>query len=268
MEANKFKDITVVAIYGNGKGMDAVHAIRKTQEALPGSQTLLITNETLPTDIPQKLLGSPMSYEGYSDFTMYQLHAYIETEYALIVQHDGWALNAENWRDEWFQYDFIGGLTHAGLTEDNEFMRNYTYFGKPNVKIVQNGGFSLRSKRFLQAMTHYGITCQRFNVQMLNNEDIQICCFLRPYLEAVGMRFAPDHESKLFSFEHLSSNVHADIDFKRIFGHHSRFRKLTSENTMDWMLTEEEMGLIEHETDVYELFKHYGYGITHRERTG
>ena len=268
MEANKFKDITVVAVYGNGKGMDAVPAIRKTQAALPGSQALLITNEPLQTDIPQKLLGSPMTYEGYSDFMMYQLHAYIETEYALIVQHDGWALNAENWRDEWFEYDFIGGLTHAGLTEDNEFMRNYTYVGKPNVKIVQNGGFSLRSKRFMQAMTYYGITCQRFGMQMLNNEDIQLCCFLRPYLEAVGMRFAPEHESKLFSFEHLSPIVHADVPFERIFGHHSRFRKLTGENTMDWLLTDNETKEIAHETDVYELFQHYGYRITHRERTG
>jgi hypothetical protein len=217
METNKFKDITVVAVYGNGKGMDAVPAIHKTQAALPGSQALLITNEPLQTDIPQKLLGSPMSYEGYSDFMMYQLHAYIETEYALIVQ---------------------------------------------------NGGFSLRSKRFMQAMTYYGITCQRFGMQMLNNEDIQLCCFLRPYLEAVGMRFAPDHESKLFSFEHLSPIVHADVPFERIFGHHSRFRKLTGENTMDWLLTDNETKEIAHETDVYELFQHYGYRITHRERTG
>jgi hypothetical protein len=263
---NKFKNITVVAIYGNGKGLDAVHAIRKTCQALPGSQPLLITNETLDTDIPQKLLASPMTYQGYSNFVIYQLHAFIETEYALIVQHDGWALNADNWRDEWFQYDFIGGLTHAALTENNEFMTGYMYVGKPNLKIVQNGGFSLRSKRFLEAPTRYGITCARFDADVLNNEDVQICCFLRPYLEAVGMRFAPDEESKLFSFEHLCPITHANINFQSIFGHHSRFRRLTGENTMDWLLTEEETQRVPHEIDIYRLFEHYGYTIHRRER--
>jgi Protein of unknown function (DUF5672) len=268
METNKYNNITVVAIYGNGKGLDALPAIKKTCAALPGSKPLLITNEVLDVDIEQKLLGSPMTYEGYSDFVMYQLHAYIETEYALIVQHDGWALNAENWRDEWLQYDFIGGLTHAALTPDFHFHRNYEYVGKGECRIVQNGGFSLRSKRFLEAMTNYGITVQRFGLQMLNNEDIQLCCFLRPYLEKVGMRFAPDEEAKLFSFEHLSPIVHADVDFKKIFGHHSRFRRLTGGNTMDWLLTQEETDQIALEGDVYGLFEHYGYEIRRVERVG
>ena len=268
MEANKYKNITVVAIYGNGKGMDAVPAIKKTCAALPGSKPLLITDVPLDVDIEQQFLNSPMTYEGYSDFVMYQLHAYIETDYALIVQHDGWALNPENWRDEWLQYDFIGGLTHAALSKENHFYTNYLYLDKGDVRIVQNGGFSLRSKRFLEAMTNYGITVQRFGLQMLNNEDIQLCCFLRPYLEKVGMRFAPDEESKLFSFEHLSPIVHADIDIKKIFGHHSRFRRLTGENTMDWLLTQEEVDQIALEGDVYELFEHYGYEIRRVERVG
>ena len=41
---NKFKDITVVAIYGNGQGDTAIPAIEKTCSELPGSKPLLITN--------------------------------------------------------------------------------------------------------------------------------------------------------------------------------------------------------------------------------
>jgi hypothetical protein len=40
---------------------------------------------------------------------------------------------------------------------------------------------------------------------------------MRPALEKVGMKFAPESESKLFSFEHLHPEVHKDIDLKHVF---------------------------------------------------
>mgnify|MGYP003346282901 FL=1 len=172
-------------------------------------------------------------------------------------------LNADNWRDEWFNYDYVGGWTHAGF-DGHIFYKWYEYLKSKNpVHVVQNGGFSLRSKRFLEAPSKYGIVRHTKGNPELNNEDIQLCCFMRPALEKVGMRFAPEHESKLFSFEHLHPEVHKDIDLKKIFGHHSRFRRLLADDIMEWKLSPEEQASILEEDKVYQLFRDYEYKIWH-----
>jgi hypothetical protein len=252
-----YDNITVVAIYGNGEGLKAVPAINKTAECLPGARKLLITDRTLPTDIPQKLTAAQFDHAGYSKFCMYSLGKFIETDYALIVQHDGWALNAENWRDQWLEYDYIGGLTHAALVT-NALITNYQWVGLDNALVVQNGGFSLRSKRFMNALTDYGIMPIDHQNPMLNNEDIQLTTFLRKTLEKVGIKFAPDEEAQLFSFEHLCPGIH-DGKLHKIFGHHSRFRTLLGENKMLWHLTSEQTDAMPMERMAYDLFRYYDY---------
>jgi hypothetical protein len=126
---------------------------------------------------------------------------------------------------------------------------------------VQNGGFSLRSKKFLEAPTKHGIVMIPQKMDELNNEDIQLCCLLRPALESVGIKFAPNEESKLFSFEHLYPTVHGNIDLKKIFGHHSRFRKLLNDKDIKIKLTQEEANNLVWEDKVFDLLKGYGYNL-------
>lgn len=259
----KHDNITVVAIYGDGRGLQAIPALQKTADALPGSKQLLITNVPLATDIPQKYIAAPLDYHGYSNFCLYSLWKYIDTDYALIVQHDGWALNPDNWNDRWLEYDFIGGLTHAALVGES-FYANYQWVGMPNAVVVQNGGFSLRSQKLMRGLVDNGIMPKMYTLNMLNNEDVQLTTFLRPSLESVGVKFAPDDEAKVFAFEHLSPTVHADVDITKMFGHHSRFRALEENNRVAWKLSVEDTKNIPWEIKVYDLFSsHYGYQITH-----
>ena len=95
-----FTDITVVAIHGNGGIEREVPALRKNMEALTGSKGLLITNKLIDTDIPQKLVHQTLDYNTFQDFLVYALFHYVDTEYVLISQSDGWILNPDNWRDE------------------------------------------------------------------------------------------------------------------------------------------------------------------------
>ena len=262
MQNDKYKDITVVAIYGDGRGATAIPAIRRTVAALPGSQPLLITNvEIDSTFMPQKILPAPLDYFGYSEFVMYALHNYIDTEYALIVQHDGWALDKENWQDEWLAYDYVGGLTHAALVDDGKFYNYYQWWGKGEATVVQNGGFSLRSKKMMAAPSRWGIARRQMPDPIMMNEDIQLTCVLRKDLEKVGVKFAPDALAKYFSFEHIGP-PHDGMDIAKIFGHHCRFRQLLSNGEMLWKLSREQMKEMYGEEAVYELFeKHYGYTI-------
>jgi len=256
---DRYSDITVVAIYGDGRGRIALPALKKTAAALPGSKPLLITNVAVQTDVPQKLVAHGLDYHAYSEFVLYGLHNYIDTPYALIVQHDGWALNGDNWRDEWLTYDYVGGLTHAALLPNGFYKTAYTWWGDENVKVVQNGGFSLRSKAMLEAPSKYGIMRNQMPNPVLMNEDVQVCCFMRPALENVGIQFCPDELAKYFSFEHFGA-PHEGMDITKVFGHHSRFRQLLDDDKMLWKLTPEQMADIQNEEVAYQLFaNHYKY---------
>ena len=258
--SKKYEDITVVAIYGDGRIRAALPAVQKTVDALPGSRPLLITNESISTEWDQAPCA-PMGYEGYSDFVLYCLHAYVHTPYCLIVQHDGWAFSGENWNDDWLKYDYVGAPTHAALLPDGRYFTNYGWIGEDGAKVVQNGGFSLRSREMLLAPTSYGITKTKVPEPTLYNEDIQICCFMRDYLEQVGIKFCPDDVARYFAFEHLST-FHEGMDLRKVFGHHSRFRQLLPNNTVVWKLTDEQTAKIAGEEIVYDLFTdHYGYTV-------
>jgi len=153
----------------------------------------------------------------------------------------------------------VGGLTHAALLPNGFYRTAYTWWGEPDVRVVQNGGFSLRSKAMLEAPSKYGIMRNQMPDPMLMNEDVQVCCFMRPALENVGIQFCPYELSKYFSFEHLGP-PHAGMDLTKVFGHHARFRQLVTDDIVLWKLTKEQMAGVEGEQAVFDLFAdHYKY---------
>ena len=257
--SKRYEDITVVAIYGDSRIRTAMPAVQKTLDALPGSKPLLISNVSIATEWEQKPCA-PMSYEGYSEFTIYCLHQYIQTPYCLIVQHDGWAFSGENWNDDWLNYDYVGAPSHAALLPNGEYHVGYGWTDKAGAKVVQNGGFSLRSKTFLETPSVYGITRWKVPEPTLLNEDVQLCCFMRPSLEDAGVKFCPDDKARYFSFEHLGP-PHEGMDLRKVFGHHSRFRQLLSNNDVLWKMTQEQMKQTPGEQEIYDLFTDY-YGHT------
>jgi hypothetical protein len=70
----------------------------------------------------------------YSVFMLTKVHEYIDTTHVLIVQRDGWILNAESWDAEWLKLYYIGPL----------FMQ----YDK-----VGSGGFSLRQKGIMERIS-------------------------------------------------------------------------------------------------------------------
>jgi hypothetical protein len=135
------------------------------------------------------------STEQYSDFMIKDLHKYVETEYVLIFQYDGFVLNADGWSDEFLKYDYIGApWYHLGDLR------------------VGNGGFSLRSKKLVEWLAHY---YSKVGVR-IHPEDVFISKFARPLLEESGMRFAPENVAEKFSKE---GNEHS-VCWNGEFGFH------------------------------------------------
>lgn len=291
-----FSRLTVVTVTGeegpNG-GDAAAPSLIHSAAQLPGSRALMISPErpaTLPGHIEHHRI-KPFGYVAYSLFMLYALDSFIETEFALVVQKDGWVLNATNWRDEFFDVDYIGAPSVTALTREASgaqmLYNHYTWqqqIGRDGVAIhpVYNGGFSLRSKRLLAAPRRLGLSMNipppllghaddrdqtRFEISWpwgQHAEDAQLCIYMREALAADGIRFSPLALALDFSFEYIGSIIHAGYDFAGAFGTHCKLRKFVGGTPpeIDCSGNEEDLAFVDRQSEVNAfLATHYGYKI-------
>ena len=123
----------------------------------------------------------------YSELILKHLWLHLNTDFALIIQFDGMAVNGAAWTDEFYSYDYIGAP--------------WPWF--PAGSQVGNGGFSLRSHRLISALRDQRIQLGGESGEL---EDIAICREFRPYLEArYNVKFAPMALAKQFSVENIET---------------------------------------------------------------
>jgi hypothetical protein len=138
-------------------------------------------------------------------------------------------LNGQNFTEDYYQYDYIGAPAHAAMVGNNYHIQ-FSWQHEKDPLVVQNGGFSLRSRKFLRQLTKSGIVWKHFDVEPFCNEDVQLCTWLRPELEKHGIKFAPVEVAKHFSMEYAGLGFHDDLDFSKLVGHHGPTRKLVGDN--------------------------------------
>lgn len=130
------------------------------------------------------------SLDAYSHAMLYKLTDFVQTPFALTVQRDGMVTNPELWRDDFLEYDYIGAPWPPN-----------THFTKEGVEVrVGNGGFSLRSKKLLDAFNTLPLSFTD-NGTGFFNEDGNICVYRRKALEDYGIKFAPVDVAAAFSTE-------------------------------------------------------------------
>lgn len=136
------------------------------------------------------------SIEAFSEFCIKDLTNYVDTDYVLLVQHDGFILNPQSWSDTFLDYDYVG----APWFIEDEFW--FEEFKIPRIlkgqHIIGNGGFNLRSKKFLE------ISSQLANQNKFSKyhpEDLVLCVFDKKLLDEKGIKFAPYEVAKNFSIE-------------------------------------------------------------------
>ena len=152
------------------------------------------------------------SIKKYSNFVIYDLYKYVRTSHILIVQWDGFVCNKNKWDINFLNYDYIGA-PFIPRESDLKYSRdkNDAFY------IVGNGGFSLRSKRLLEAPSKYNL---KDNKDFTNNhEDGFFSVYHRNFLESKGYIWAPFFLAEKFSIE-------SPLTYKQIkdlpFGFHGR----------------------------------------------
>ena len=82
---------------------EAILSLEKSSEFIEFSNILYFSDK-VPDYINDKIthvLIDPITNKTeYSHFILTELVKHIDTEFCMIVQHDGWVINTNNWKDE------------------------------------------------------------------------------------------------------------------------------------------------------------------------
>lgn len=222
--------LTIVSVTGDDSYVEgSLYAIMISYHALQervADLRCLLVSPSRPKNLPdyiQHVAVKPFSYLEYNLFMLYLLADLIDTDFVLTVQNDGFIINAKNWSDDFFQYDYIGAPVHCVVTTHSNHIETKPLQSIPlkpldnHQWIPQNGGFSWRSRRILQAPRYYNLFLEipaphplnqadhikkiQWRTVALHHEDVFLSVQYRSLLEKQGIRFAPIDVAYRFSNE-------------------------------------------------------------------
>lgn len=184
------KDITLVIVDTINHNL-AKFSIEQTLKAVPCKDILTFSNKEIISGARLVPIKRQIDLYDYSEIILKQLWTYVETEHVLITQWDGMAVNENLWTDEFLEYDYIGAIWPWPI-------QNQT---------MGNGGFSLRSRRLIEACRDPQVYLGDFAGQ---NEDIAICVEFRKFLmNEYQIKYAPENIARKFSVENEWLNQQA-----------------------------------------------------------
>ena len=178
----QLKQVTLCAVDTRAPAL-AAQSLLQSMQHIDFGRIMLFTQAWLPAVVLPEIeivdIGPIRSGAEYSQFVVRQLPGFIRTSHVLVTQWDGFVVHPEAWTDEFLVHDYIGAVW-PDEAEDVS---------------VGNGGFSLRSRRFLAAGMDPRIT-------QVHPEDEVLCRRQRSFLEQThGISFAPPRLARRFAFE-------------------------------------------------------------------
>ena len=175
----KLSDVTLIAADTYNFG-GAVASLKKCMAQCEFERVIFFTNIPLKIDGIEVIQIEELSgKDGYSHFMLKEAYKYIASDFVLVVQHDAWILDAEQFNEELYNVDYAGALWL-----ENDGLAN------------GNGGFSWRSYKLMEAVGKDDF------INATSPEDVALCRVYRRYLEKnYGLIWASDELCEQFSFE-------------------------------------------------------------------
>jgi len=179
------------ACWGNASFLSsAVWAYKKFKDKVTFGQKIFFISEDVDyseyeeafedEEICVELLPKGYTLQKYSHFVVKELNNFVDTDFVMLFQNDGFIDNIDKWTDRFLDYDYIGAP--------------WWYKDENN---VGNGGFSVRSKKLLKVLA------DDEKIEKVVPEDHHICRTYGKYLrEKHGIKFAPEELALKFSVEH------------------------------------------------------------------
>lgn len=179
--STRHNEITVVAMDFKNHQLTR-RAVELTLQRIQPKELLIISDQQFYPEGTFIKAASPASFVDYAWMMMKWIGPLIDTGHALYVQYDGMPWDPDQWSDDFLDYDYLGAV----------------WPWEPEGRNVGNGGFSMRSKRFLDVARDNAVTLPPERKQA---EDAALCIDHRPYMEQQGIRFAPSNVAHRFSHE-------------------------------------------------------------------
>lgn len=169
-------NVTLFAAYGN-KFEETQKAINKSCKHIDFAKIVNIYDPRINSILK------------YSQFILEEMPYAIDTEFVLIIQWDGFVINHKAWDTNFLKYDYIGAPW------------------PPWGNLCGNGGFSLRSKKFLKLQKEI---VNRMDYEALRRmplikdtlaEDFILTYIYREFFESNGCVISPYEVGSKFSVE-------------------------------------------------------------------
>lgn len=206
-------------------GMDQVNFGKKVLITDPNKTDLNLFEKTLDkhgivvydmsVDLNDNLQDDDTNRSGFCESFVQQTNRYITGDFCLNVQHDSTIIDSTKWDDRFLNYDYIGAPWPMSIIQSSDMVAG-RLDKIPNV--VGNGGFSLRSRKFVEESAKLGWEHK--------NEDLNICVFNYQRMVDAGIKFAPPELASQFSCEHPTpyNNFWRSMVFSYgTFGFHGEF---------------------------------------------
>jgi hypothetical protein len=184
-------NVTLVMTDGIGDDQNASKAVKYSIKDIKFKHVKFLTPSKTTYDFCETVnIQKITSPQDYNKFCLTELHAYVDTDYCITIQSDGFIINPNKWSDEFFNYDYIGAPWSLINLKVN--LPRYPLVFDQNLKNkkqyqIGNGGFSFRSKKLLK------LTSSLYTDDMYGMpEDVVISILLREKLENFGMKFVDD----------------------------------------------------------------------------
>lgn len=181
-------------------------AVERTLRELPVDECLLLSDEPFVPGARHVPIAPLKNIAQYNALTLDQLPAWTGCDTTLLIQWDGFALDGHRWRSDFADFDYIGApWPHMASA-------------------VGNGGFSLRSRRLLNAVQRLRKDEPQADIDTA--EDLQICFKYRDALQAQGLRFPDADLAMAFACERQpAAPAWADLPASGLasFGFHGVF---------------------------------------------
>ena len=170
-------------------------AINYCQKFFEFGRSILVTYKDVEVYDIELHLVDKMDWYQYNDRVL-NLINHSDNDYILLIQDDGHPIYPDLWDDEFLKYDYIGApwpSEESWISMQHKDQQSLMREVFPKNR-VGNGGFSLRSKKFLEFSSQFD-TCDGLG------EDSFLC--VRKYNEALeyGINFAPFEVAVKFAYE-------------------------------------------------------------------
>lgn len=177
--------VTLCAIDDRSPAL-ALQALHRSMQQVDFARVKLFTHAPQPAlesrGVELVDIAPIRSSREYSRFVLRELPRHIDTEFVLVSQWDGFVCDPSAWRPEFLEWDYLGA----------------PWPDAPAGQTVGNGGFSLRSRRLLDAAADERLADY-------HPEDVALGRTYRGLLEREhGVRFAPEALARRFAYENAA----------------------------------------------------------------